>query len=130
MNIKKQVCTCIISILLTGALLTACSPAKSTYTASNNGKVVFFDDFSTPMLDRAKWNAEVTGIHVNNELQAYVDSPATIYMTNDVEGAQNGALVLQAISSPNFKTGDGRNFNFISGRVNTKNKFDFTYGTA
>ncbi|RYY29863.1 MAG: glycoside hydrolase family 16 protein [Sphingobacteriaceae bacterium] len=130
MNKKKQVCTCIISILLTGALFTACSQAQSPPTADTKGKIVFFDDFSTPELDRSKWNAEVTGIHVNNELQAYVDSSATIYMKNDIEGAKNGALVLQAISSPNFKTSDGRNFNFISGRINTKNKFDFTYGTA
>ena len=86
-------------------------------------KVVFFDDFSGKTLDRSKWNAEVTGMHVNNELQAYVDSNATIYL-------ENNALVLRPQYASGFTTKDGQKFDFISGRINTKNKFDFKYGTA
>jgi beta-glucanase (GH16 family) len=86
-------------------------------------KVVFFDDFSGNRLDRSKWNIEVTGVHVNGELQAYVDSPRTVYV-------RDGALVLQPRFDPGFVTKDGQKFDFISGRINTKDKFDFTYGTA
>jgi len=85
------------------------------------GKVVFFDDFSGRQLDRKKWNAEITGMHVNDELQAYIDSPATIYL-------QNNALVLQPHYSPGYTTADGQHFDFVSGRINTKDKFDFKYG--
>jgi glycosyl hydrolase family 16/carbohydrate esterase-like protein/GDSL-like lipase/acylhydrolase family protein len=86
-------------------------------------KVVFFDDFTAPSLDRSKWNVVVTGMHVNNELQAYVDSDKTIYQ-------QNGMLVIQPIYTPGFITKDGQHFDFISGRIDTRNKFDFRYGTA
>ncbi|MBS1662252.1 MAG: glycoside hydrolase family 16 protein [Bacteroidetes bacterium] len=86
-------------------------------------KVVFFDDFSGKALDRSKWNVEVTGRHVNNELQAYVDSGATIYL-------ENNTLVLQPHYASGFVTRDGQKYDFISGRINTKGKFDFTYGRA
>ncbi|RCH55699.1 glycoside hydrolase family 16 protein [Mucilaginibacter hurinus] len=120
-----------VTVIAGVTLLINCSPPSKIQQAPK-GTVVFFEDFSDTMLDRSKWNAEVTGIHVNDELQAYVDSPLTIFTVSgaDAEGAQNGALVLRPHASPNFKTTDGRTFNFISGRVNTKGKFDFTYGTA
>jgi beta-glucanase (GH16 family) len=95
-------------------------------------RVIFFDDFNGKVLNRQKWNAEVTGMHVNNELQAYVDSAATIFIAHgkDAGGAPNGVLVLQPKMVKGFKTKDGQIFDFISGRINTRNKFDFTYGTA
>ncbi|MBS1606105.1 MAG: glycoside hydrolase family 16 protein [Bacteroidetes bacterium] len=86
-------------------------------------RVVFFDDFSGKALDRSKWNVEVSGIHVNDELQGYVDSSATIYL-------ENNALVLRPLYSPGFVSKDGQHFDFVSGRINTKGKFDFKYGTA
>ncbi|MBE9664597.1 glycoside hydrolase family 16 protein [Mucilaginibacter myungsuensis] len=94
-------------------------------------KVVFFEDFSGKTLDRKKWNVEVTGMHVNNELQAYVDSSATIAIVNGAEagGATNGALRLTPKIAKGFVTKDGQHFDFISGRINTRGKFDFTYGT-
>ncbi len=85
--------------------------------------VIFFDDFSGSKLDRTKWNAETTGMHVNDELQAYVDSASTIYL-------QNNMLVLQPHYAPGYTTADGQQFNFVSGRINTKDKFDFKYGLA
>jgi beta-glucanase (GH16 family) len=112
-------------------LLPALSIAQKTTTVKPAGKVVFFDDFTGNKLDRAKWNVEVTGMHVNNELQAYVDSAATIFMVQGpaAAGAKNGALVLKPKFAKDFKTKDGQTFDFISGRVNTRGKFDFTYGT-
>ncbi len=95
-------------------------------------KVVFFDDFGGKTLDRAKWNVVITGMHVNDELQAYVDTNSTLFVVNGTaaEGAKNGALVLRPQSMPGFKTKDGQIFDFISSRINTQGKFDFSYGTA
>jgi beta-glucanase (GH16 family) len=87
----------------------------------NKDEIVFFDDFSGKELDRNKWNVEITGNTTNNEQQAYVDSSATLYINN-------GVLVLQPRFSPGFKTPEGRSFDFISARINTRKKAEFTYG--
>lgn len=104
-----------------------CASCLSLQPASNisktKGQVIFFDDFSEGKIDRKKWNAEITGMHVNNELQAYVDSSATAYI-------ENGMLVLRPQYAPKFKTSDGQEFDFISSRLNTRDNFEFTYGTA
>jgi beta-glucanase (GH16 family) len=98
-------------------------PVKQKEPESNKGKMVFIDDFSNTYLDRSKWTVEKTGMHVNDELQAYVDSDRTIYI-------ENGMLVLQPRFDSGFITPDGQKFDFISGKITTKNKFDFKYGTA
>ena len=94
--------------------------------------MLFFDDFSTGQLDRSKWNVIVTGRTVNNEQQAYVDSTDTISIGSgpDTAGAENGALVIRARRRPGFKTPESRAFDFISGRLESRSKFEFTYGTA
>jgi len=94
--------------------------------------VLFFDDFSTGQLDRSKWHVIVTGRTVNNEQQAYVDSTDTISIGAGPEtaGAENGALIIRAQRRPGFKTPEGRAFDFISGRLESRAKFEFTYGTA
>jgi beta-glucanase (GH16 family) len=93
---------------------------------------VFFEDFNEQSLDRSKWNVEVTGHTVNDEQQAYVDSAATIYIVKgkDAEGAVNGALVLKAVYKPGFTSKEQKKYDFISGRINTQRKMEFTYGTA
>ena len=83
----------------------------------------FTDDFSGPALDRGKWNVIVTGRTVNNEQQAYVDSPEVLTIAD-------GMLVIRPRFRPGFKTPEGRSFDFISGRIDTRDKFAFTYGTA
>jgi hypothetical protein len=55
--------------------------------AQSHEKVLFFDDFSASSLDRSKWNVIVTGRTVNEEQQAYVDTPDTI-------AVENGALAI------------------------------------
>lgn len=94
-------------------------------------KTVFFDDFSGEALDLTKWNVVITGQTVNNEQQAYVDAPEVIYIAHgpEAEGAVNGALVLKAVSRPGFVTPNNRKFDFISGRLNTRGKFESAYGT-
>jgi beta-glucanase (GH16 family) len=95
-------------------------------------ETVFFDDFTGPTLDRSKWRVEVTGRTVNDEQQAYVDSPETISLVrgDEAEGASNGALVLQPRYQPGFMTPQKRKFDFISGRIDTRGKMDFAFGTA
>jgi beta-glucanase (GH16 family) len=101
-----------------------CGPALFCLISSNaRSQTVFFDDFSGPKLDRTKWNVEITGHTNNNEQQAYVDSSSTIYI-------DQGALVIQPRYAPGFKTPEGKTFDFISGRINTRKKMEFTYGQA
>src|SRR5688572_10163850 len=83
----------------------------------------FTEEFSAPVLDRTRWNVIVTGRTVNNEQQAYVDSPEVLTI-------DDGMLVIQPRFRPGFKTPEGRSFDFISGRIDTRDKFSFTYGTA
>jgi beta-glucanase (GH16 family) len=93
---------------------------------------VFFEDFNGNTLDRGKWNVEVTGNTVNNEQQAYVDSSSVLYFVHgkDAEGADKGALVIKAIYHPGYTSKELKKYDFISGRINTRHKMEFTYGTA
>jgi beta-glucanase (GH16 family) len=86
-------------------------------------RTLFADEFSGTSLDRAKWNVIVTGRTVNDEQQAYVDSPDTLIVAN-------GVLTIRPRFQPGFKTPEGKTFDFVSGRLDTRGKFDFTYGTA
>ena len=94
---------------------------------SSNEKPLFFDDFTSEELDRTRWNVEVTGNIYNNEQQAYIDSPETIFLTNEYPDA-NGVLVIKPKYKKDTVTPQGDSFDFVSGRIHTKGKFDFTYG--
>ncbi|MCC7008164.1 MAG: glycoside hydrolase family 16 protein [Acidobacteria bacterium] len=115
--------TAVIAALVLSAAGAARQPAPS---------VLFFDDFAGSALDRSKWNVIVSGRTVNNEQQAYVDSPETVNLVRDAsaEGAENGALEIRPRYRAGFETADGRSFDFTSGRLESRGKFDFTYGTA
>jgi hypothetical protein len=65
-------------------------PAQSL----SSKRTIFADEFSGQTLDRAKWNVIVTGETVNDEQQAYVDSPETIAIVHDAAGAEGGALAI------------------------------------
>jgi len=95
-------------------------------------EIIFFDDFDMGKLDRKKWNVVITGKIYNNEQQAYIDSPETIYIAanGEVPGASNGALIIHPRYRQDYRTPGGKKFDFISGRINTRNKFDFKYGIA
>ena len=94
--------------------------------------ILFFEDFNGKTLDRKKWNVEITGNTVNNEQQAYVDSSITLNLVHgkSAEGAKNGALVIKAVFHPDFTTKEKKHYDFLSGRINTRSKFEFTYGSA
>jgi len=97
----------------------------------NESEIIFFDDFTFDVLDRSKWNVELTGPVYNNEQQAYVDSSETIYTenTHDVEEEVNGVLIIHPQYRPGFVTPEGKSFDFISGRINTLGKVEFIYGS-
>ena len=91
---------------------------------------LFFDDFSSGELDRSKWNVWETGVAFNDELQAYIDSPETIYIDADAGDSPKPVLVLHALLRPGFHTSDGQDFDFVSGRIDTRHNFEFTHGRA
>ena len=93
-------------------------------------ETVFADEFDGPALDRKKWNVEGDAFWVNNEQQAYVDSPDTITVSHEVDGAPDGALVLQPRWRPGYQTSKGRKADFVSGRIDSKGRFDFAFGRA
>jgi beta-glucanase (GH16 family) len=114
---------CVAVAATTGTVSAQAQKAQST-----KEKVIFFEDFSAAGLDRSKWNV-ITGFHVNNEQQAYVDSTVVLYTSKSVDGAKNGALIIEPVYRPGYKTSKGT-FDFISGRIDSKGKVEFTYGTA
>jgi beta-glucanase (GH16 family) len=107
--------------------------SSSAFTTSQtNTRVLFFDDFRSGELDRSKWNVRITGNIYNNEQQAYVDSVATISIAaeDEVPGANQSALVIRPQYRPDYISAEGYPFDFISGRIDTRDKFDFRYGSA
>ncbi len=122
-----------LSGIFCSLLFIQCSSTKTVDAAKEpEGEVIFFDDFTGPSLDRTKWNVRVTGGTVNNEQQAYVDSSLTISIVHgqQAEGAENGALLLQPHFSPGWTTKEGKKFDFISGRIDSRDKVEFKYGRA
>lgn len=96
-------------------------------------EVLFADEFSGPALDRAKWNVEVTDRPANDEQQDYVDSPEVLSLARGAEaaGAEGGALVIRAAHRPPpGGPARGRRHDFVSGRIDTRGKFEFARGTA
>jgi len=95
-------------------------------------RTAFFDDFAAPTLDRSHWSVRVTGRTVNEEQQAYVDDTATVRIVTGAEaqGASNGALQIRARWRPGHLTAEGNRFDMVSGRLDTRDKVMFTYGTA
>ncbi len=106
--------------------------SNETNKAQPTGPLLFYDDFSSGQLDRSKWNVRITGPVFNDELQAYVDSPETLYIAaeNQLDGASGAALVIQPRYRPGFISPEGNRFDFISGRIDTMDNFDFLYGSV
>lgn len=80
-------------------------------------ELIWNDEFEEDELNRDKWNVEVRQPGATNqELQEYKNSPNNVY-------TENGALVLRALKTDRF----GKD-HYTSGKVNTRNRCDFTYG--
>src|SRR3569833_3440426 len=111
------------------ALLTLTVSAQKSQ--SKKIDTVFFDDFNAKTLDRTKWNVEVSGTTNNDEQQAYVDSASTLYFLKNARsvGAKNGALVIKAVYHKGYTSKEKKTYDFLSARINSENKMQFTYGT-
>jgi cephalosporin-C deacetylase-like acetyl esterase/beta-glucanase (GH16 family) len=105
---------------------------SSSADAPPSGRVVFADEFDGDALDRARWTVRVTGRTVNEEQQAYVDDSTTLRIVHgaDARGAEGGALEIRGRSRPGHRTPEGNRFDFVSGRLDTRGKVEFTYGIA
>ncbi len=80
--------------------------------------LVWEDNFDAAELNRDDWNVELHDPGwVNAEWQEYVDSEENIYI-------EDGKLVIRPIKTVDE---NGEDY-YTSGRVNTQNKHDFTYG--
>ncbi len=94
------------------------TPAASVPTPTPSGgpwTLVFSDEFETPgALDPSKWGYEIGSIR-NNEAQYYTSRSENVR----VEG---GSLVIEARKEPY------QGYAYTSASVNTKKRFEFTYG--
>lgn len=138
LSVRPRVITVLsILVLFVGGCADASRDSVSTDesrgdSAPHTRALLFSDDFNTGTLDRDKWNVEGPDFWVNNEQQVYIDAPETIHFTaaGDTQGADDGVLVLQPLFSSSVETPNGRVADFVSGRINTRELFDFTYGRA
>lgn len=122
------------ALLGAGACL-AGPPTAETTPAPRDGEgrtLVFADEFDAGELDRSKWGVIGPEFWVNNEQQAYVDAPDTIRLlpAGAVEGADGGVLALQPRFRKGYRTPTGRVADFVSGRIESRGKFEFTHGRA
>jgi beta-glucanase (GH16 family) len=96
----------------------------------NARDLVWSEEFDATALDRSTWNVIGPDLWVNNEQQAYLDDPATIAIVQGADGAEGGALRLQPVFRPGVDPHAERKADFVSGRIDSKGKFDFTFGRA
>ena len=118
------------SILLSLAAALAAIPAAASAHDMSGRELLFADEFDAGSLDREKWITIGPDFWVNNEQQAYVDDPGVINFLQGIPGADDGVLMLRPVFSPGIDPKKDRNAPFVSGRIESKGKFDFTYGRA
>ncbi len=84
---------------------------------------LFYESFSGNTLNRAVWNVEVNNRADNNEQQAYADSAGIIVI-------DKGLLTIKPVYHPGYSQNRVKMNDFISGRINTRNKYEFVYGNV
>lgn len=136
-QMKKKMIALLGATVMTGLIVTGCDNTSQTPAVSANEQIVdtagveatetpelegynllWSDEFDGDELDLNTWTREVREPGwTNNELQAYVDSEENAFVSD-------GCLVLKAIKSKDERG----NEIYSSGKVNSQNKADFTYG--
>ncbi len=93
-------------------------------------EIVFADNFSSGVPDKAKWNIQVSSRQKNFEEQAYINSDETIYILqkSGVLDFDGHALAIHPRYRPGYRSADGKHMTLSRVRVDTFGKFDFTYG--
>jgi len=89
-------------------------------------EIIWSDEFNEDEIDSSKWNKLLwKSGHVNNEQQAYTDRDTNIFI-------RNGKLVIRGLIEPGYYgvdyLGNSYTADYTSGRVNTYNKANWTYG--
>ena len=108
---------------LAALLLAGCATTAGPQAPATGRTLLFADEFDGTALDRSKWSAIGPEFWVNDEQQAYFDRP-------DVIAVRGGSLFLTPRYAPGADTHPRRKADFVSGRLVTQGKFDFTYGRA
>ena len=119
-------------VILLLMIIFACSDSENKNNAddiiiqSSEWEEVWNEEFDGESLDESKWNIlRWRPGWVNNELQAYTDRDTNVFI-------DNGNLVLQGLIEPGYYgtdyTGTEYNADYTSGRINTDDKFQWTYG--
>lgn len=120
--------------IIAPALAAALSLASAAPLAANEPaaqrQLLWSDEFDAPALDRSKWIAIGPDFWVNNEQQAYIDDPGVIGVLHDIPGAEGGALMLRPLLQPGIDPHPKRKADFVSGRIESQGKFEFTHGRA
>ena len=122
-----------VAAALTGTSLAAHPADAGTALAEEiapDRTLLFADEFNAGELDREKWRVIGPDFWVNNEQQMYVDDPAVINFIDGIEGADGGVLMLRPVFKPGIDPNTDRNAPFVSGRIESAGKFDFTHGRA
>jgi beta-glucanase (GH16 family) len=96
--------------------------STSTF-AQTKPDTIFYESFNQKTLNRDKWNVEVNAHTANNEQEAYADTPATLAL-------KKGLLQIKPVYKPGYVNTPQKHYDFVSARINTRDKFEFTYGTA
>ena len=120
-----------IRTALAASALAACLAAMPASAHEPTGRTLLWaDEFNEAELDRDNWNVIGTDFWVNNEQQAYVDAPEVLSIVEGAEGADGGALMLRPVYAPGIDPHPDRKADFLSGRIESQGKFDFTHGRA
>lgn len=112
------------------ALASVPATAHEVAGANSDRPLIFADEFNDEALDRTKWNVIGPDFWVNNEQQAYIDDAGVIALLPDIAGADGGVLMLRPQHLPGIDPHPTRKADFLSGRIDSRGKFDFTYGRA
>ncbi|MBQ9609910.1 MAG: family 16 glycosylhydrolase [Lachnospiraceae bacterium] len=92
--------------------------SEDDITAPDGYHLVWHDEFDGTELNEDDWNYEEHEVGwVNNELQEYIPNSEYAYV-------KDGELIIQPVKIED----DNGNISYASGRVNTQNKHDYTYG--
>ncbi|MFD2148055.1 glycoside hydrolase family 16 protein [Mucilaginibacter antarcticus] len=108
-----------MKFLSTLFVMLCCAMSSSAQKADT----LFFESFSGNKLNRAVWNVEVNNRADNNEQQAYADTASIIII-------DEGQLTVKPIYHPGFSQNRVKLNDFVSGRINTRNKYEFMYGNV
>ena len=118
------------TILTPVAVLAAPLAAHDPDAKTAGRELIFADEFNDATLDRSKWIVIGPDFWVNNEQQAYIDDSSVIAFADGVEGADGGVLVLRPVFKPGADPKSERSAPFLSGRIESRGKFDFAHGRA